>query len=213
MDSYRHKGLRLRLVELMIEKGIADTRLLQAMIEVPRHLFLDKAFEEWAYKDQAFPIAMGQTISHPYTVAYQTQLLKVNSTDKILEIGLGSGYQAAILSLIGGKIYSIERHRQLYEKTTLLLKKIGYQSVRTLHGDGYLGAERFAPFDKILVTAGASVIPENLLSQLKVGGLMVIPLGDGHQKGMTRIIKTSSSSFETETFGAFEFVPFLEGIK
>jgi len=211
MDSYRHKGLRKNLVETLIEKGITDSNVLNAIGNVPRHLFLDKAFEEWSYKDQAFPINDGQTISQPYTVALQTQLLDVQSTDKILEVGTGSGYQAAVLSCLCKRIYSIERHKTLYVKTSKLLSNIGYGSIRTLHGDGYLGAERYAPYDKIIITAGASNIPKQLLQQLSVGGYLIIPIGDNDAKTMTRITKVGDGKYESEAFGVFKFVPFLKG--
>jgi len=212
MDNYRHRGLRQKLVNTLIDKGIKDEKVLQAIAAIPRHLFLDKAFEEWAYKDIAFPINNNQTISQPFTVAFQTQLLEVQKTDKILEIGTGSGYQSSILSLICKRIYTIERHRTLYEKTTSLLKSIGYYRVRTLYGDGYEGAERYAPFDKILITAGADALPQKLFQQLKIGGYLIIPLGEGEDKTMTRITKTSETEYVDETFGDFKFVPFLKGI-
>jgi len=211
MDSYRHKGLRLKLIESLRDKGIFNDRILEAMNAVPRHLFLDKAFEDWAYKDQAFSIACDQTISQPYTVAYQTHLLDPQPEDKILEIGTGSGYQASVLSLLCKKIYSIERHKELFEKTTALLSSIGFQKIRTLHGDGYFGAPRFAPYDKIMVTAGAKFIPESLIQQLKIGGYLVIPIGSGDDKTMTRVLKTTETEYTTEEYGKFKFVPFAEG--
>ena len=211
MESYRHKGLRSKLIRTLKAKGISHPNVIEAMSQVPRHLFLDKAFEEWAYRDQAFPIGCGQTISQPYTVAYQTQLIDPQPTDKILEIGTGSGYQAAVLSHLCKKIYSVERHEPLYRNTSLLLARIGYRQVRTLHGDGYLGADRYAPFDKIIITAGASIMPDILLQQLKVGGYLVIPIGDGDDKTMKRITKVTEDRFEEESFGIFQFVPFLEG--
>ncbi len=211
MDSYRHKGLRSKLITILKNKGISDQRVIEAMSLVPRHLFLDKAFEEWAYRDQAFPIGCGQTISHPYTVAVQTQLLDPQPTDKILEIGTGSGYQAAVLSHLCKKIYSIERHEPLYRNTSVLLARIGYRAIRTLHGDGYLGADRFAPYDKILITAGASTVPDTLLQQLRVGGYLVIPIGEGDDKTMKRITKVAEDKYSEESFGVFHFVPFLEG--
>ncbi len=211
MDSYRHKGLRSKLITILKDKGISDQRVIAAMSLVPRHLFLDKAFEEWAYRDQAFPIGCGQTISHPYTVAVQTQLLDPQPTDKILEIGTGSGYQAAVLSHLCKKIYSIERHEPLYRNTSVLLARIGYRAIRTLHGDGYLGADRFAPYDKILITAGASTVPDTLLQQLRVGGYLVIPIGEGDDKTMKRITKIAEDKYSEESFGVFHFVPFLEG--
>ncbi len=211
VDNYRHKGLRKQLVELIASKGITSNAVLRALSQVPRHLFLDKAFEEQAYKDKALPILANQTISQPYTVAYQTELLDPLPTDKILEIGTGSGYQAAVLSHLCKKIYSIERQEQLYKHTSVLLNSIGYTSIRTLYGDGYQGAPRFGPFDKILVTAGATFIPPALITQLKVGGYLVIPQGSGTIKKMIRITKTSEDDYATEAFGDFKFVPFLEG--
>ena len=213
MDSYRHKGLRKALIETLKKKGIKNKKVLQAMAQVPRHLFLDKAFEEWAYKDQAFPIKAGQTISQPYTVAFQTELLDPQDNEKVLEIGTGSGYQASILSLLFKKVYSIERQKLLYESSSKLLKSIGFQKVRILYGDGYKGAPRFAPFDKILVTAGTSEIPKALLDQLKVGGYLVIPVGMGDNKVMVRIEKTGDNSYERTEHGLFRFVPFKEGVE
>ena len=212
MDSYRHKGLRRQLVEIVKDKGITSAQVLDAIGRVPRHLFLDKAFEEQAYKDKALPILANQTISQPYTVAYQTELLDPRPTDKILEIGTGSGYQAAVLSHLCKKIYSIERQEALFKYTSGKLPEIGYENIRTLYGDGYQGSERFAPFDKILVTAGASFIPPALVEQLKVGGYLVIPFGDKEVKTMLRISKTDSDSYKEEAYGEFRFVPFLEGI-
>lgn len=211
MDSYRHKGLRKALIASLREKGISNEAVLEAMNKVPRHLFLDKAFEEWAYKDQAFPIKAGQTISQPYTVAFQTQLLEPDHSEKVLEIGTGSGYQACILSLLFKKVYTIERLKVLFDSTEKLLKTIGYSRIRTLYGDGYKGAPRFAPFDKILVTAGATSIPKTLLEQLKVGGFLVVPVGTGEDKEMVRIHKTGPDSYEKESFGIFRFVPFKKG--
>jgi protein-L-isoaspartate(D-aspartate) O-methyltransferase len=212
MDSYRHKGLRKKLIQTLTEKGINNPRVIEAMNLVPRHLFLDKAFEEWAYKDQAFPIGSGQTISQPYTVAFQTQLLDPQPHEKILEIGTGSGYQAAVLSHLCKKIYSIERHKDLYINTSGLLNRIGYKSVRTLLGDGYKGAPRFAPFDKVIITAGASSIPDTLLEQLKVGGHLIIPVGISEDKTMKKITKIDIDQYEEQSFGIFHFVPFLQGV-
>lgn len=211
MDSYRHKGLRKSLIQSLKLKGISNDSVLDAMMKVPRHLFLDKAFEEWAYKDQAFPIKAGQTISQPYTVAFQTQLLEPSKNEKVLEIGTGSGYQACILSHLFKKVYTIERQKTLFDHTVKLLKDMGYEKIRTLFGDGYKGAPRFAPFDKILVTAGAVNIPETLLEQLKPGGLLVLPVGIGDDKEMLRIRKISDSEYEKESFGIFRFVPFKKG--
>lgn len=212
MESYRHKGLRKKLVNTLIKKGITNQNVLNAINTVPRHLFLDKAFEEWAYKDQALPIKADQTISHPYTVAFQTQLLDPHPDEKVLEIGTGSGYQACVLSLLCKKIYSIERQIELFDDTNILLRNIGFHKIRTLYGDGYKGAPRFAPFDKILVTAGANHIPKALMNQLKIGGYLVIPVGDGDNKNMIRIIKTSPNNSIKESHGVFQFVPFKKGI-
>ncbi|MBT8191042.1 MAG: protein-L-isoaspartate(D-aspartate) O-methyltransferase [Saprospiraceae bacterium] len=213
LDDFRHKGLRKKLVDTIKSKGIRNQKVLEAIGKIPRHLFLDKAFEEWAYKDQAFPIGHGQTISQPYTVAYQTELIDPQPDDKILEIGTGSGYQACVLALMCKKIYTIERQKSLFDKTNEFLQEIGFERIRTLFGDGYKGASRFAPFDKILVTAGADFIPEALLKQLKTGGILVIPLGKGEDKTMTRITRVSENKYETEEFGLFRFVPFMKGIK
>ena len=211
IDNFRHKGLRKKLVATIKSKGITNERVIDAIDKIPRHLFLDKAFEEWAYKDQAFPIGQGQTISQPYTVAYQTELIDPQPEDKILEIGTGSGYQACVLALLSKKVYSIERQKALFDNTNAFLKSIGFERIRTLYGDGYLGAPRFAPFDKILITAGATRVPEKLLEQLKVGGIMVIPLGSGDDKTMTRITRVGEDEYKTERFGLFRFVPFKEG--
>ena len=212
-DTYRHKGLRKKLVQTVRSKGITDERILQAIMDIPRHYFLDPAFADWAYKDIAFPIDAGQTISQPYTVAFQTQLLDVKPKDKILEIGTGSGYQATILSYLGAKVYTIERQRELFEKTTEFLKEIGYGKIRTFYGDGYLGLPRYAPFDKIIVTAGASELPQELLKQLKTGGIMVIPYGRGDIKDMLKIVKTDDKNIEIEKHGKFSFVPFKKGLE
>ena len=211
-DSYKHKGLRQNLVEELKRKGIKDQNILFAIATIPRHYFLDKAFAEWAYKDTAFPIEADQTISQPYTVAVQTQLLSVEKGDKILEVGTGSGYQACILSELGAKVYTIERQEKLFKKTNRLLEKMGFGRIRTLFGDGYKGAPRFAPFDKILVTAGALDVPEALLAQLKIGGCLVIPVGEGSVQEMKRITRVSETKFKNENFGKFKFVPFLKGI-
>ena len=211
MESYRHKGLRAALIQLLRRKGIHNEAVLKAMEAIPRHLFLDKAFEEWAYKDQAFPIKAGQTISQPYTVAFQTQLLEPSKDEKVLEIGTGSGYQACVLALLFKKVYTIERQKVLFDHTNKLLKKIGFGKIRTLYGDGYEGAPRFAPFDKILVTAGATQIPLKLIQQLKIGGHLVVPVGEGDDKEMLRITRTSEEGFSQESFGIFRFVPFKKG--
>ncbi|MFZ1516723.1 MAG: protein-L-isoaspartate(D-aspartate) O-methyltransferase [Saprospiraceae bacterium] len=212
-DNYRQKGLRKKLVAELASKGIKDEQVLEAILKVPRHAFLDKAFEEWSYKDQAFPIDCEQTISQPYTVAFQTSLLKLIKGEKVLEIGLGSGYQACVLFEMGAKVYSIERHKYLHDKTAQRLKHLGYMGIRTFYGDGFLGLPRFAPFDKILITAACPEIPSKLLEQLKPGGMMVLPLeSGGGVQTMVRIIKELHENFTKEDFGHFKFVPMLKGI-
>jgi protein-L-isoaspartate(D-aspartate) O-methyltransferase len=206
-DSFRHKGLRKKLVEELRIKGIHDENVLRAIETVPRHLFMDNAFLEFAYQDNAFPIGAGQTISQPYTVAFQSQLLQVKKGDKILEVGTGSGYQSSVLIELGAKVFSIERQKLLYDKTRLLLPDLGYFP-KTFYGDGYKGLPLFAPFDKIIVTAGAPIIPEPLLQQLKVGGRMVIPVGRYFQT-MILIIKKDENHFEKFECGQFRFVPLL----
>jgi protein-L-isoaspartate(D-aspartate) O-methyltransferase len=210
-DSFRHKGLRHRLVREIEKKGITDINVLEAIGNVPRHLFMDSSFVNMAYKDQAFPIGQGQTISQPYTVAVQTALLEVKSGDRTLEIGTGSGYQAAVLHEMGASVFSIERRKQLYQKTSRLLASMGYNDIRLFLGDGYEGLPAYAPFDKIIVTAAVDEVPSSLLMQLKTGGLLVVPLGKRSQT-MTRIKRLSDDDFEKETFGEFAFVPMLKGI-
>ncbi|MCR9287316.1 MAG: protein-L-isoaspartate(D-aspartate) O-methyltransferase [Bacteroidetes bacterium] len=211
-DTYRHKGLRNKLVQSLRKKGITDERILSVMNQIPRHFFLEKAFEEQAYKDQAFPIGCEQTISQPYTVAFQTQLLEVKKREKILEIGTGSGYQAAVLASLGARVFTIERQEALYKKTKQLLDDLGFSGIRMYFKDGYLGLPEFAPFDKILVTAGAPEVPEKLLKQLKIGGVLVVPVGVKIQR-MLRIIRLSEDEFKQEEWGDFRFVPFLSGIQ
>ncbi len=212
VDNYRHKGLRKKLVETLKKKGIKDDRILEAIGKVPRHYFLDRAFEDWAYQDAAFPIGNDQTISQPYTVAYQTDLLQIKARDRILEIGTGSGYQAVILTEMGAKVYSIERQKVLFDKTSKLIKDMGYGQIRLFLKDGMDGLERFAPFDKIIVTAAAKTIPEALKKQLAVGGILVIPVGNGEGQIMYRLIKIEENKFKTEKFDYFRFVPLLKGI-
>ncbi len=209
-DTYRHKGLRKNLVEEVRIKGIDDERVLDAMMKVPRHLFMDTGLQKFAYKDQAFPIGCGQTISQPYTVAYQTQLLDVQRHHKVLEIGTGSGYQAAILIEMGAKVYTIERHRELYLKTQAFLPSLGYKA-NFFYGDGYEGLESYAPFDRILVTAGATEIPGKLMEQLKNYGIMVVPLGDSSSQVMTKIVRKGEDEYEKTEHGRFVFVPLLKG--
>jgi len=208
-DTYRHKGLRKKLVDLLREKGIDDERVLEAINQVPRHLFMDNAFINFAYKDQAFPIGADQTISQPYTVAYQSQLLEVKPKEKVLEIGTGSGYQCSVLLELGAKVFSIERHRSLHLKAKRMLNELGYFP-KLFFGDGYKGLPAFAPFDKIIITAAAPYVPEDLKSQLKVGGMMVIPLGEGESQKMQRLIKKSETEFVVEEYGDFSFVPMLQ---
>ncbi len=201
----------MQLIETLRQEGIRDEKVLEAMSKVPRHLFLEKAFEEWAYKNVAFPIGCEQTISQPLTVAIQSGLLEVKKGDKILEVGTGSGYQACILSLLGAKVYTIERQSALFEKTDKLLRELGFGAIRTFLGDGYAGLPMFAPFDKILVTAGATMLPETLLSQLAVGGYLVIPIGGDESQTMWRYTKLAEGDIKSEAFGKFKFVPFLKG--
>lgn len=209
-DSYRHKGLRKKLVDTIAEKGISDKKILEAIGKVPRHYFMDSGFIEFAYKDQAFPIGSGQTISQPYTVAFQTELLKTKKHDKILEVGTGSGYQCAILLELGAKVYTVERQRDLYLKSRALLNEMGYKPY-FFYGDGYLGQPKFAPFDKIIITAGAPEIPQELLNQLKIGGRMVIPVGGVNGQVMKSIGRLSENEFKESEHGFFAFVPMLKG--
>ncbi|HYF30542.1 MAG TPA: protein-L-isoaspartate(D-aspartate) O-methyltransferase [Chitinophagaceae bacterium] len=212
-DTYRHKGLRKKLVDGIRAKGITDENVLKAIDNIPRHFFLDSAFDEVAYEDKAFPIAEGQTISQPYTVAYQTQLLEVRPFDKVLEIGTGSAYQASVLAEMGAQVYTIERQKKLFDdnKQFHFLKK--YPNIKFFYGDGYEGLPTFAPFDKVLVTAAAPVIPPKLIEQLKPGGMMVIPVGGGEVQRMMRITKMMNGAIKEEVFDNFSFVPMLEGKK
>ena len=209
VDSFKHKGLRQKLVDVLISKGIKDKGVLNAISKVPRHLFMDSGFLDHAYQDKAFPIAANQTISQPYTVAFQTELLEVNENDKVLEIGTGSGYQTAVLCLLGAEVYSVERQLELFKKSSLFLPKIGFVVKRLVFGDGYKGLKEDAPFDRILVTAGAPYVPKELLSQLMIGGRLVIPIGNEEQI-MTLYIRTGPKTFEKYEHGKFKFVPMLE---
>jgi protein-L-isoaspartate(D-aspartate) O-methyltransferase len=211
-DNFRHKGLRQKLVEKIRDKGIHDVRVLNAIGKVPRHLFMDSSFIEFAYKDQAFPIGSGQTISQPYTVAFQTELLQIKKGDKVLEIGTGSGYQAAVLLEMGAKVFTIERHRDLYLKAQSLLSKLGYEAY-FFYGDGYEGKPSYSPYDKILITAAAPEIPQTLLDQLRIGGRMVVPVGEQGSQAMTIIDKTGENDYEKQTKGRFVFVPMIKGVK
>ena len=208
-DTFKHKGLRQKLVKVLIDKGIKYEAVLNAIGRIPRHLFMDSGFLDHAYQDKAFPIAADQTISQPYTVAFQTELLQVKTGDKILEIGTGSGYQTAVLCELGAKVYSIERQNELFKRTSKFLPKLGYRAKKLIFGDGYNGLKEEAPFDGILVTAGAPFVPKPLLSQLKIGGKLVIPVGDDVQV-MTMFTRKGQKEFEQEEFGEFRFVPLLE---
>lgn len=208
-DTFKHQGLRQKLVSIIRSKGIKDENVLQAIGKIPRHLFMDSGFLDHAYQDKAFPIAADQTISQPYTVAFQTELLQVKKGDKVLEIGTGSGYQAAVLCELGAKVYSIERQQELYKKTSKFLPKIGYMPKKMIFGDGYKGFPEEAPFDSIIVTAGAPFVPKPLLAQLKIGGRLVIPVGEDIQT-MTLFIRKGEKEFEKHEFGDFRFVPLLE---
>ncbi len=211
-DSYRHKGMRKRLVDDLRRRGITDEQVLAAIQAVPRHLFLEKAFEEHAYEDKPFPIGFAQTISQPFTVAYQTALLDVQPGDRILEIGAGSGYQAAVLAVLGARVYTIERQEGLYLAAKDLLARLGYSKIRCFFGDGTKGLPDFAPYDKIIVTAGAPVVPEALKNQLRISGRLIIPVGEDVQY-MYRITRLSDMEFKEEILDAFRFVPFLEGVQ
>lgn len=210
-DSYKHKGQRRQLIQALRKKGIRDERVLEAMERLPRHFFLPPAFVEWAYTDKPFQIGKGQTISQPYTVAYQTELLEVKPRERLLEIGTGSGYQAAVLALLGARVFTLERHAELYQQARKLLRELKLGNIRCFHRDGFNGLPEFAPFAGILVTAGAEEVPPALLQQLKIGGKLVIPVGEKVQT-MQRITRLSEKEFQTETFKNFRFVPFLKGL-
>ncbi len=207
-DEYKTQGMRRKLIYILREKGIDDPRVLDAMEKIPRHLFMDKDFLKQAYSDVAFQIGKGQTISQPYTVAYQSSLLDIKAGDKVLEIGTGSGYQTCVLIELGAKVYSIERQKELYDKTKVFLPSIKYNP-KLFYGDGYKGLPAFAPYDKILVTCGAPFVPQDLLAQLKPGGILVIPVGAGKQQIMTTVLKLSDYEFETHELDQFSFVPML----
>lgn len=210
-DSFEAKGKRQRLVEELRQKGITDEKVLRAINTVPRHLFMDPVFLNHAYVDKAFPIDFGQTISQPYTVAFQTSLLKIEKRNKILEIGTGSGYQAAILAEMGMKVFTIERFREIHLKAQKLLTSLGY-NIDFFYGDGYAGKPQYGPFDAIIITAAASETPSELLKQLKIGGRMVVPIGGECSQTMTVIEKTGNDSYEYSKHGAFAFVPMLKGV-
>ena len=212
-DTYRHKGLRKKLTDVIRTKGIKDDRILEAINRIPRHFFLDSAFDDVAYEDRAFPIGEGQTITQPYTVAYQTFLLQVKLFEKVLEIGTGSVYQACVLAELGAQVYTIERQKKLFDsnKAFSFLKK--YPNIKFFYGDGYEGLPTYAPFDKVLITAAAPEIPQKLIDQLKPGGMMVLPLGAGDVQQMKRVTKLERGAIKEEVFDNFSFVPMVEGKK
>lgn len=209
-DTYRHQGLRKQLVQQIRQKGITNSFVLNAIEKVPRHFFFDSTFIEYAYEDRPFPIGAGQTISQPYTVAFQSQLLNIQRNEKVLEIGTGSGYQACILAELGAKVFTIERQKALFDKTSKYLPIIGYPTIKTFYGDGYKGLPAFSPFDKMIVTAAAPYIPETLLEQLKPRGILVIPVGADEIQIMTTVVRINDIQYEKVEYGAFRFVPMLE---
>jgi protein-L-isoaspartate(D-aspartate) O-methyltransferase len=208
IDNFRHKGLRKNLIDLLRKKGITDENVLNAMNIIPRHFFFDSSFLEFAYEDKAFPIGSGQTISQPYTVAFQSELLKFEKGMRVLEVGTGSGYQASVLAEMGARVYTIERQKLLYETLKSLNPPLNYR-IRLFYGDGYVGLPAHAPFDRILITAAAPFIPEALVNQLRIGGILVAPVGKNDVQIMTRITKISDTEITTETHGSFRFVPML----
>jgi len=210
-DTYRHRGLRKKLVDEVRNKGITDEKVLDALNRVPRHFFLDSAFDQQAYEDKAFPIGVGQTISQPYTVAYQTQLLQCRPFDKVLEIGTGSGYQCAVLAAMGAQVFTIERQKQLFDGNKEFAYLRSYPNIKFFYGDGFEGLPSYAPFDKVIVTAAAPFIPLKLIEQMKTGGMMVIPVNEGNLQRMLRITKVTNEEFKEEKFDLFSFVPMLEG--
>ncbi|MDQ6904343.1 MAG: protein-L-isoaspartate(D-aspartate) O-methyltransferase [Bacteroidota bacterium] len=210
-DTYRHKGMRKKLVDNIKEKGITNERVIEAILQIPRHYFLDTALDHIAYEDRAFPIQEGQTISQPYTVAYQTQLLQVEPYDKILEIGTGSAYQATVLAEMGANVFTIERQKKLFENNKSFVFKNKYKNIKFFYGDGFEGLPTYAPFDKILITAAAPLIPPKLIEQLRPGGKMVLPLDDDGIQKMIRVTKNEDGTCEEETFSNFSFVPMLKG--
>ena len=210
-DTYQHKGLRKKLIDLLKDKGITDENVLNALNSIPRHYFLDSAFDKIAYEDRAFEIAAGQTISQPYTVAYQSQLLQIKKSDKVLEIGTGSVYQATILAEMGARVFTIERQKKLYDLQKEYYFKNKYPNIKFFFGDGFVGLPTYAPFDKVIITAAAPFIPPKLIEQLKPGGLMVIPVDEGESQRMLRITKSADGTVKEEAFEQFSFVPMLTG--
>jgi protein-L-isoaspartate(D-aspartate) O-methyltransferase len=210
LDSYRHQGLRKKLAAVIRAREVKDENVISAIEKVPRHWFMDSSFLEFAYEDKAFPIAAGQTISQPYTVARMTELLQLKKGEKVLEVGTGSGYQACILSVMGAKVYTIERQKSLYDKTKIFLPAIGFGTIKQFYGDGYKGLPTYGPFDKIIVTCGAPFIPDALVNQLKIGGTMVIPVGEGDVQVMQTVTRLTELDKEIRLHGNFRFVPMLE---
>lgn len=210
-DNYLHKGLRKQLIDQLRTKGITNEKVLEAMDNIPRHFFLDPAFERIAYEDRAFPITAGQTISQPYTVAFQTQLLEIKKFDKVLEVGTGSAYQACVLAEMGAMVYSIERQKALYDFVGKFFFINNYPNIKRFYGDGFAGLPSYGPFDKVIITAGAPYIPPKLIEQLKPNGIMVIPVGDDKGQKMLRITKQEDGSLKEDSLGDFDFVPMLEG--
>lgn len=210
-DTYQHKGLRRKLVDLLREKGITDEKVLTAINNIPRHFFLDSAFDKIAYEDRAFPISAGQTISQPYTVAYQTQLLEIKPFNKVLEIGTGSVYQASVLAEMGATVYTIERQKKLFDDNKKFIFKSKYPNIKFFYGDGFEGLPTYAPFDKVIITAAAPFIPPKLVDQMKTGGNMVIPVDAGSSQMMLRVTKQPDGTVKEEVFDRFSFVPMLKG--
>ena len=210
-DTYRHKGLRKKLNDSLRDKGITDENVLNAMMNIPRHFFLDTALEHIAYQDRAFPIGEGQTISQPYTVAFQTQLLEITPFQKVLEIGTGSAYQAMVLAEMRASVFTIERQKKLFDLNKSFVLRSKYPSIKFFYGDGFEGLPTYAPFDKVIITAAAPFIPPKLIEQLKTGGKMVIPVDDNGVQKMMRITKNEDGTLEEETFSDFSFVPMLKG--
>ncbi|MBC6994713.1 protein-L-isoaspartate(D-aspartate) O-methyltransferase [Neolewinella lacunae] len=213
MDSFRHRGLRRQLIEQLRQQGLYNEQVLEVMANVPRHVFLDSSFQEWAYRDEPFPIDCEQTISQPSTVAWQTTALELLPRQHVLEIGTGSGYQAAVLSLLGGRVFTVERHKLLYQKAKLTLKKLRLDRIRCYLRDGTKGLPEMAPYDRILATAGAAAVPPALREQLKVGGIMIIPVGpEGEEQTLLKIVRTGDNAWTEENLGGCRFVPFKEGL-
>jgi protein-L-isoaspartate(D-aspartate) O-methyltransferase len=210
-DSYRHKGLRMQLIKVLKDKGITDERVLAAILAIPRHYFMDSAFDKIAYEDRAFPIGEDQTISQPYTVAYQTQLLELKPYEKVLEIGTGSGYQAIVLGEMQANVFTIERQKKLFEEHKKFPLRKKYPNIKYFYGDGFEGLPTYGPFDKVIITAAAPIIPPKLIQQLKTGGKMVIPLGEGKVQRMLRLTKQADGTYTEELFDKFSFVPMVEG--